>query len=87
VHIAAVADASTMRIYLNGVEAASAPFAGPIRMAATPMVIGNHAGIASFRHSECPAFGGLMDEVKIFQKPLNPAEAMAESELVLSPIR
>lgn len=87
VHIAAVADASSLRIYLNGVEAASVPFAGPIRMAATPMVIGNHAGIASFRHSECPAFGGLMDEVKIFQKPLSASEVMAESELVLSPIR
>lgn len=87
VHIAAVADVSTLRIYLNGVEAARAPFAGPIRMAATPMVIGNHAGIASFRHSECPAFGGLMDEVKIFQKPLSAAEVMAESEFVLAPIR
>ena len=87
VHIAAVADASTLRIHLNGVEVASAPFAGQIRMAATPMVIGNHAGIASFRHSECPAFGGLMDEVKIFQKPLSAAEVMAESELVLAPVR
>lgn len=87
VHIAAVADASTLRIHLNGVEVASAPFAGPIRMAATPMVIGNHAGIAGYRHSECPAFGGLMDEVKIFQKPLGVAEVMAESELVLAPIR
>lgn len=87
VHIAAVADDSTLRIHLNGVEVASVPFAGPIRMAATPLVIGNHAGIAGYRHSECPAFGGLMDEVKIFQKPLSAAEVMAESELVLAPIR
>jgi hypothetical protein len=83
VHISAVADASMLRIYLNGVEAASAPFAGPIRMADTPMVIGNHAGIGSFRHAQCPAFGGLMDEVKIFQKPLSAAEVMAESESAL----
>jgi hypothetical protein len=87
VHIAAVADATTLRIYLNGVEEASAAFAGPIRMAATPMVIGNHAGIAGYRHAECPAFGGLMDEVKIFQKPLSAADVMAESELALAPIR
>lgn len=83
VHIAAVADASTLCIHLNGVEVASAPFAGPIRMAATPMVIGNHAGIASYRHSECPAFGGLMDEVRIFEVPLSAAEVMAESEQAL----
>ena len=86
VHISAVADASMLQIYLNGVEAASAPFAGPIRMADTPMVIGNHAGIGSFRHAQCPAFGGLLDEVKIFQKPLGAAEVMAESESALSPI-
>jgi hypothetical protein len=87
VHIAAVAEAATLRLYLNGVEAASIPFAGPIRMAANPLVIGNHAGIAGWRHSECPAFGGLMDEVKIFQKPLSAAEIMAESELALAPIQ
>lgn len=87
VHVAAVADATMLRLYLNGVEVASAAFAGPIRMATTPTVIGNHAGIAGFRHAECPGFGGLMDEVKIFQKPLSAADVMAESELVLAPIR
>ena len=84
VHIAAVADAKTVRLYLNGVEAASRPFAGPIKLADTALVIGNHATIAGWRHSECPAFGGLMDEVKIFEKPLTASEVQAESEEALS---
>ena len=84
VHIAAVADATTLRLYLNGIEAASQPFTGPLKMAAeTPLIIGNHATIAGWRHTECPAFGGLMDEVKIFEKPLTAAEVQAESEEAL----
>jgi hypothetical protein len=84
VHVAAVAEATTLRVYLNGVQVASRPFAGPIRMADTALVIGNHATIAGWRHAECPAFGGLMDEVKIFEAPLNPAVIMAESEQALA---
>lgn len=84
VHIAAVADATTLRLYLNGEEAASKAFSGPIKMADTPLIIGNHATIAGWRHSECPAFGGLMDEVKIFEAPLSAAAVKAESEQSLS---
>jgi hypothetical protein len=85
VHIAAVADATTLRLYLNGIEAASQPFTGPVKMAAeTPLVIGNHATIAGWRHSECPAFGGLMDEVKIFETALSNSDVKSESERVMT---
>jgi hypothetical protein len=83
-HVVAVADGSTLRLYLNGEEVASKPFAGPIQMADTAMVIGNHATIAGWRHFECPAFGGLMDEVKIFEAPLTAAEIKAEADQALS---
>lgn len=82
-HIAAVADNTAIRLYLNGVEAGSKPFAGPVKIADTALVIGNHATIAGWRHGECPAFGGLLDEVKIFEKPLTAADVKAESEQVL----
>lgn len=84
IHVVAVADDNTLRLYLNGEEVASEPFAGPIQMADTAMVIGNHATIAGWRHFECPAFGGLMDEVKIFESPLTTANVKAESEQALS---
>ncbi len=83
VHIAAVADATALRVYLNGVQVASEPFAGPIRMADTALSIGNHATIEGWRHAECPAFGGLMDEVKIFEAPLSAADVRAESHRAL----
>jgi hypothetical protein len=84
VHVAGVVDANTIRLYLNGEEAASKPFVAPVKLADTPLVIGNHATIGGWRHFECPAFGGLMDEVKIFEVPLNAAQIRAESDQVLS---
>lgn len=84
VHVAGVVDATTIRLYLNGVEVGSKPFAGPVKLADTALVIGNHATIAGWRHFQCPAFGGLMDEVKIFAKPLPATEIQLESEQALS---
>lgn len=84
VHLAGVVDGTNIRLYLNGEEVASKPFVAPVKLADTALVIGNHATIAGWRHSECPAFGGLMDEVKIFEAPLSAAEVKAESERALS---
>jgi hypothetical protein len=84
VHVAGVVDANTIRLYLNGEEAASKPFVAPVKLTDTPLVIGNHATIAGWRHFECPAFGGFLDEVKIFEAPLNASEIRAESDQVIS---
>ena len=83
VHVAAVANDKALRLYLNGVEAASHPFTGPIQKTDMALVLGNHAGIETFRHHECPAFYGLMDEVKFFEAPLSAADIRAESEQAL----
>jgi hypothetical protein len=84
VHLAAVADATVIRLYINGAEVAAKPFAGPIKRGDTPLVIGNHATISGWRHFECPAFSGLIDEVKIFEQPLGAAAITAESDQALS---
>lgn len=84
VHVTAVIDATSLRLYLNGVEAGSKEFVGPVRMAETPLVIGNHATVAGWRHNACPAFGGLMDEVKIFERPLAAAAIASEAVSCLS---
>ena len=84
VHVAGVVDGTNIRLYLNGEEVASKPFVAPVKLADTALVIGNHATIGGWRHSECPAFGGLMDEVKIFEAPLTAAEVKAESDQALS---
>ena len=84
VHLAGVVDGTSIRLYLNGEEVASKAFVAPVELADTALVIGNHATIAGWRHSECPAFGGLLDEVKIFEAPLTAAEIKAESDQALS---
>jgi len=83
-HIAGVVDGANIRLYLNGEEVASSPFVGPVKLADTALVIGNHATIGGWRHSECPAFGGLMDEVKIFEASLTAAEIKAEADQALA---
>jgi hypothetical protein len=84
VHVAGVVDAGNIRLYLNGEEVASKPFVAPVKLVDTALVIGNHATIAGWRHFECPAFSGLMDEVKIFEAPLTAAEIKAEADQALA---
>ena len=79
-HVAGVADEQSLRIYINGIEAASVRFDGPVKLSPTPLVIGNHATIAGWRHSTCPAFGGSLDELKIWEVPLDATAVQAESE-------
>lgn len=82
VHVAAVVGASEVKLFLNGSEVAKAPFDGPMAEPTppvTPLIIGNHATIASYRHDKCPAFGGDLDEIKIFDRPLSDEEVVKES--------
>lgn len=83
VHVAAVVDNSSVRLYLNGSEVARETFAGPLAEPTPPimpLIIGNHATIASYRHDKCPAFGGEIDELKIFDRPLAKSELVKESQ-------
>ncbi len=79
-HVAAVVDRASLRLFLNGVQVAESDFQGPLRMADTPMVIGNHATIQGWRHAQCPAFGGLLDELKIWEQALNEQEIQAVAD-------
>ena len=81
-HVAAVVGESEVRLFLNGSEVAKEAFDGPMAEPSppiTPLIIGNHATIASWRHDKCPAFGGELDEVKIFDRPLSQSELVKES--------
>ena len=83
VHVAATVSENAIRLYLNGSEVAKADFAGPLAEPTPPimpLIIGNHATIASYRHDKCPAFGGDLDEIKIFDRPLTKTELVKESK-------
>lgn len=71
-HVAATWDGSTMRIYVDGCEAASAAYAGNIGYDGNPVIIGaddDGGGVPG----NAP-FHGLIDEVRISRVALDPSE-------------
>ncbi|MBI4181511.1 MAG: hypothetical protein HY520_00895 [Candidatus Aenigmarchaeota archaeon] len=62
-HIATTYDGSALRIYVNGLEDASAPASGPIKPSELPTFIGTEE--ADY------FFAGLIDEVRIHNRSLN----------------
>ena len=68
-HITAVYDGSHMRLYKNGVQAASQSKSGTITNGNASVALGNQPTGAGAR-----AFDGLLDEVCLYDKALSPAE-------------
>ena len=67
IHVAATFDGTTMRMYVNGVEENS--MVGPLAIGAgeVDFGIGGH-------HDGTSRFSGMMDDVKVYNKALTPAE-------------
>jgi len=65
-HVAATFDGTTGRLYVNGVEVGSGPFSLGNNPAAE-MRIGSY-------NSDSPAYNGDIDEVRIYNRALTPAE-------------
>ncbi|MEV4473439.1 LamG-like jellyroll fold domain-containing protein [Nonomuraea sp. NPDC049504] len=66
-HLAATYDGTTLRMYVNGTQVATNLTAGNLRVGTGPLRIGGNSG--SGEH-----FGGQIDEVRVYDKPLSPAE-------------
>jgi len=66
-HVAFTYDGATVRIYLNGRQRKAYDYSGGIPASDSPVVIGggNAAGDAA-------TFGGLIDEVRLYDTPLSP---------------
>jgi hypothetical protein len=73
-HVAATFDGQTIRVFVNGVEKGSAPGEGEIMPRKSPVIIGNYVG-----RKNAYAFDGLLDDVKVFSRPLTVEEIFAES--------
>jgi uncharacterized repeat protein (TIGR02543 family) len=67
-HVAATYDGSAMRIYVNGVQQASAAVSGAIDAVTDPIVIGRN--VVAPDH----AWQGLIDEVDLFNRALSSTE-------------
>jgi len=69
-HAAFTYDGSTMRLFLNGVEVANQALTGAVDVAAAvPVAIGGQPAGAGSRF-----FDGLIDDVRILQRAMNPTE-------------
>ncbi len=72
VHVAATYDGAVARIFLDGVEAASAPLTGNIRHNGHDAAIGNDNWPGSAGY----AFNGLLDEIQIYRRGLSDIEVL-----------
>lgn len=72
-HIAAVAEGANAYVYINGAPDGTAARSGTPNAAAAPVTIG-YAGYASH-------FPGIVDEVRIYNRALSPAEIQSLAQL------
>jgi hypothetical protein len=70
-HLATTYDGSRLRLYVNGVEVASAAFTGSIATSGGAFRIGGNSIWGEF-------FEGFIDEIRIYDRALEPAEIQAD---------
>ena len=71
-HLAATYDGTTMRLYVNGVQVASAAQTGPIAPSSQPLTIGSN-------------WSGLIDEVRIYNRALSASQILTDMNSAVNP--
>jgi beta-galactosidase len=71
-HLAATFDNRVMRLYVDGKEVAHRDRPGLIKPSSADLYLGTFAGTPA-------RFHGLLDDVRIFDRPLTPAEIAAQA--------
>jgi hypothetical protein len=77
-HLAATYDGTTIRLYVNGVEAGTAAGAGALPETANPLRIGGNSVWGEY-------FKGRIDEVRIYNRALSTAEITADMNRAVMP--
>src|SRR6185436_11156034 len=70
-HLAATFDGATLRLYVNAAQVASMATANAIDVTTGALRIGGNTVWTEY-------FDGLIDEVRIYNRPLNPAEIQSD---------
>lgn len=85
-HVALTYDGATFKLFLDGVQQASAPLTGAVRGTPYPVLIGRRATTGTDGQGD--AFAGLIDEVKIFNRGLADCEVacLAGASALCSPV-
>ena len=71
IHLAATYNGAALRVYVNGVQTATRSVTGNIASSTSPLKIGGNAIWGEY-------FSGLIDEVRIYNRALTPAEIQAD---------
>jgi hypothetical protein len=77
-HLAMTYDGAQVTFYLNGVSAGSAPASGPIQATSGPLWIANNSYPGE-------AFRGRVDDVRVYDRVLTPAEITADMAAAVGP--
>ena len=77
-HLAMTWDVSTLRLYVNGALASSAPAASPLAGSTGVLRIGGNSLASQW-------FSGRIDEVRIYGRPLTAAEITADMNAAVNP--
>ena len=77
-HVAGTYDGTTLRLYINGVQAASTTVSGPIASSTGPVRIGGNSLWGEY-------FQGRIDEVRIYNRALSQAEIQADMNTPITP--
>ena len=77
-HEALTYDGTTMRLYINGVEAANKPQSGAVQSSTNPLWIGGNQPYGEY-------FQGLLDEIRVYKRALTPAEIQSDMNTSLVP--
>ncbi|MBP2331193.1 glucose/arabinose dehydrogenase [Kibdelosporangium banguiense] len=73
-HLAVTFNNTTMRLYVNGEEVASAPAAGPITSSTNPLRLGGNLIWNEY-------FAGQLDDVRIYNRALSAAEVAVDKDV------
>jgi hypothetical protein len=77
-HLAATYDGSTVRLYVNGVQTATAAASGPMAVSTGPLDIGGNGIWGEW-------FAGLIDDVRIYNRALPAAEIQGDMAAPVAP--
>jgi glucose/arabinose dehydrogenase/chitodextrinase len=70
-HVALTYDGSTLRLYVNGVQAATLAASGTIQSSSSPLWIGGNQPYGEY-------FNGLIDDVRVYNRALSQAEIQTD---------
>jgi hypothetical protein len=75
-HLAVTYDGAALKVFVNGTQVASRPNSGPLYSTTDPLRLGGNLVWGEY-------FRGLIDEVRVYDRPLTAAQIQADMQAPL----